>query len=141
MPSIKRKVETTQDVPGKKLKPSPPEYRSISVLRNEEPAFPRGGASVLTPLEHKQIQFQAKRDALFEQHTGKKTRSSDWVDDENDIGSTSERESVPAPTRRRPSVSVPKGKKQKTRKTIEGPTLRIEGLSYKVRNPPCQMFV
>lgn len=33
----------------------------------EEAAFPRGGGSILTPLEHKQIQIQATRDVLFEQ--------------------------------------------------------------------------
>jgi len=39
----------------------------ISRLKEEEPLFPRGGGSVLTPLEHKEIQIQAKQDALFEQ--------------------------------------------------------------------------
>src|SRR2546423_14504699 len=39
----------------------------VSVLKEEEKAFPRGGASVLTPLEHKQIQAEATRDVLFEQ--------------------------------------------------------------------------
>ena len=134
MPPTKRKVETTQDVPGKKLKPSPPEHPSVSLLRNEELAFPRGGASFLTPLEHKQIQIQAKQDALFEQSTGKKARPSDWLDDENDAGSASETESAPASTRRKPSVLAPKGRKQKTRKPIQERTLRIEGLSFKVRN-------
>ncbi|RKF63734.1 rRNA biogenesis protein rrp5 [Golovinomyces cichoracearum] len=35
-------------------------------LDKEESAFPRGGGSILTPLEHKQIQIQASRDVLFE---------------------------------------------------------------------------
>ena len=38
-----------------------------SILDDEERAFPRGGASVLTPLEHRQIQIQATRDVLFEE--------------------------------------------------------------------------
>ena len=133
MPSTKRKVEAIHDVPDKKFKPSPPEKRNKSILQKEEPAFPRGGASVLTPLEHKQIQIQAKQDALFEQSTGKKARPSDWADDENEVASASERDSAPAPARRKPSVSATKGKKQKTRKAIVERTLRIEGLSYKVR--------
>lgn len=40
---------------------------AISRLKEEEPLFPRGGGSILSPLEHKQIQIQAKNDALFEE--------------------------------------------------------------------------
>ena len=47
-----------------------PLLNKTSVLREEEPLFPRGGGSVLTPLEHRQINVEAKRDVLFEQ-TGK----------------------------------------------------------------------
>src|SRR5438046_619580 len=45
----------------KSTKPGP-----ISLLTIEQPAFPRGGASILTPIERKQIQAQATRDALKE---------------------------------------------------------------------------
>ncbi|KAF7550002.1 hypothetical protein G7046_g8161 [Stylonectria norvegica] len=38
----------------------------VSLLKDEEPMFPRGGGSVLTPLEQKQIQLEAKADALKE---------------------------------------------------------------------------
>ncbi|KAK4146120.1 uncharacterized protein C8A04DRAFT_9988 [Dichotomopilus funicola] len=45
----------------------------VSVLKEEEPLFPRGGGSVLTPLEQKQISIQAKKDVLFEEQSeGKK---------------------------------------------------------------------
>ena len=44
----------------------------ISKLKEEEAAFPRGGASVLTPLEHKQINIDATRDVLFEQEAASK---------------------------------------------------------------------
>ncbi|PFH55955.1 hypothetical protein XA68_17330 [Ophiocordyceps unilateralis] len=44
--------------------PKPP---VVSLLRNEEPMFPRGGASVLTPLEKKQIHLDAKADALHDE--------------------------------------------------------------------------
>ncbi|PHH60609.1 hypothetical protein CDD81_1399 [Ophiocordyceps australis] len=40
---------------------------TVSLLKNEEPIFPRGGGSVLTPLEQKQIQLDAKADALQEE--------------------------------------------------------------------------
>ncbi|ERT01232.1 hypothetical protein HMPREF1624_02474 [Sporothrix schenckii ATCC 58251] len=42
----------------------------VSRLKEDEPLFPRGGGSVLTPLEYKQIQVQAKSDALFDQANG-----------------------------------------------------------------------
>ncbi|CAK7263833.1 rRNA bioproteinsis protein rrp5 [Sporothrix epigloea] len=45
----------------------------VSRLKEDEPLFPRGGGSILTPLEYKQIQVQAKNDALFDQHTGAAT--------------------------------------------------------------------
>ncbi|RKF58865.1 rRNA biogenesis protein rrp5 [Erysiphe neolycopersici] len=46
-----------------------PEIQNASKRKREEQdeaAFPRGGGSILTPLEHKQIQIQATRDVLFE---------------------------------------------------------------------------
>ncbi|KAF1957896.1 nucleic acid-binding protein [Byssothecium circinans] len=53
-----------------------------SVFKDEEKAFPRGGASVLTPLEHKQIQVKANQDVLFEQ-AGHKRSGEDGLSDEN----------------------------------------------------------
>ncbi|CAM1510385.1 Fc.00g007200.m01.CDS01 [Cosmosporella sp. VM-42] len=49
----------------------------VSLLKEEEPMFPRGGGSVLTPLEQKQIQLEAKADALKEDefNTGGKALS------------------------------------------------------------------
>lgn len=66
-----------------KPKADTPKKAVVSVLKEEEPLFPRGGASVLTPLEQKQIQLEAKADAAREEEfsTGgkpekKKKRSS-----------------------------------------------------------------
>lgn len=39
----------------------------VSVLKDEEPMFPRGGGSILTPLEQKQINLEAKADAKHEE--------------------------------------------------------------------------
>lgn len=54
---------------------------SKSVLSSSEVAFPRGGSSVLTPLEVKEISNEATRDVLFEAaastSTSKRTKSSD----------------------------------------------------------------
>ncbi|KAI1808506.1 nucleic acid-binding protein [Daldinia bambusicola] len=52
---------------------------AVSRLKEDEPLFPRGGGSVLTPLEHKQISIQAKQDVLFEQASGQNTSKSDRV--------------------------------------------------------------
>ncbi|KAI1268533.1 nucleic acid-binding protein [Xylariaceae sp. FL1019] len=46
-----------------------PAAAAVSRLKEEEPLFPRGGGSVLSPLEHRQISIQAKQDALFEQES------------------------------------------------------------------------
>jgi rRNA biogenesis protein RRP5 len=59
---------------GAKEPKSPAKLAAVtSLLKEEEPLFPRGGGSVLTPLEQKQISIQAKQDVLFEeQSAGKK---------------------------------------------------------------------
>lgn len=44
----------------------PPKAPVVSLLKDEEPVFPRGGGSVLTPLEQKQIHLEAKADAQRE---------------------------------------------------------------------------
>ncbi|RYF19182.1 MAG: hypothetical protein EOO77_10525, partial [Oxalobacteraceae bacterium] len=76
MAPIKRKAQTEErDVkrskpdasgtaPIKKRQPTESKEQGdrnpvkASILSQEERAFPRGGASVLTPLEHKQIKIQ-----------------------------------------------------------------------------------
>ncbi|KAK0621203.1 hypothetical protein B0T17DRAFT_279509 [Bombardia bombarda] len=52
----------------------------VSRLKEEEPMFPRGGASVLTPMEQKEIQIQAKNDVLFEQDAAKAAKKNDKSD-------------------------------------------------------------
>ncbi|KAI0402938.1 hypothetical protein F4802DRAFT_332506 [Xylaria palmicola] len=49
----------------------------VSRLKEEEPLFPRGGGSVLSPLEHRQISIQAKQDVLFEQESGQKAKKAE----------------------------------------------------------------
>lgn len=109
---------------------SPPNLQassSSSVLKQDERAFPRGGGSVLTPLEHKQIQIQATRDVLFEQ-SGKESKRSN-----EDGADEFENEDLPAkskPGRRqkkRSSVQVSAKKESKDEAEV-----RIEGISYKV---------
>ena len=129
MPALKRKVEAKPEVPHKKQKPSLSTRPDVSILKDEEPAFPRGGASVLTPLEHKQIQIRAKQDVLFEQSTGKKARGYDSEDDENEMEGTIEEKRTRSRLKQKPATG---GKKHKVDGIIEEPAVRIEGLSYKV---------
>jgi rRNA biogenesis protein RRP5 len=95
----------------------------IAVAKGEEAAFPRGGASILTPLEHKQIRIEVERDVLFEQQS---TSRKQEARDEEIIES---------------QASTKTAKKRKSRiKGQESPLkpgngdelVKIEGLSYKV---------
>lgn len=54
--------------------------RNKSALSSSEVAFPRGGASVLTPLEMKTISNKATEDVLFEQAKGTKRAAPDGTE-------------------------------------------------------------
>ncbi len=139
MAPMKRKSEAAVEVarPEKKHKPS--SIAKLSVLRAEEPAFPRGGASILTPLEHKQIHIEAKQDVLFEQSTGKKATKNDYEEAEGND------EDMPE----QPIKSIPKSERRQKHKKRNGVKnesneevgVRIEGLSYKVDGPENQQRV
>ncbi|KAG9243326.1 hypothetical protein BJ878DRAFT_553142 [Calycina marina] len=100
-------------VPAKRSRP-------MSKLAEEEAAFPRGGASTLTPLEHKQIAIEATRDVLFEQSHGGKSSKQD---------ADGEEESRP---RKKLKSKDGKGKKKKGSE-VAAPEehIKIEGLNYK----------
>ncbi|KAI1406599.1 nucleic acid-binding protein [Hypoxylon fuscum] len=90
----------------------PASASTISRLKEEEPLFPRGGGSILTPLEHKQISIQAKQDVLFEQESGQGVKKSDR-----------------ASKRQKKSRASKDGK---SGKVVEGEeTAKIESLNYK----------
>jgi rRNA biogenesis protein RRP5 len=97
-----------------------PQAPKIAKARDEEAAFPRGGASVLTPLEHKQIQIEATRDVLFEQQSAKAARGGD-----PEAG-----ESAPAVAKKKKTKG--KGKKGSEPAAEEEDKIVIEGLNYKV---------
>lgn len=108
---------------GEEEKPAtaPSKFTAVPKItkgRDEEQAFPRGGASVLTPLEHKQIQIEATRDVLFEQAHAK-TREAD-ADDSG------------APSAKKPKARGKKGKKSAEPAPEEEDKIVIEGLNYKV---------
>lgn len=91
------------------------ESTSKSVLSSSEVAFPRGGSSVLTPLEVKEISNEATRDVLFEAAAA--TSSS----------------------KRTKSSAVQSNKRQKKQKkapeAVEEQTVQIERFSFKTLLP------
>ncbi|EMD64967.1 hypothetical protein COCSADRAFT_189966 [Bipolaris sorokiniana ND90Pr] len=125
----RRKSDVDQQSPAKaKLEnPAPP----TSIFKDEEKkSFPRGGASVLTPLEHKQIQIKANQDVLFEQ-SGQKRPGGDDGEGYSDMGSEDDEKK-----------SAPKSKKKmtkKSKKTHESgdkeDVVKVETLSYKKLSP------
>lgn len=113
-------------------KPARSEARSqpVSILKTEQPAFPRGGAGLLTPLEKKQIQAKATRDAIAEHKREKdlfgsssKPAAEDSDEDAflSDTDQTTKKQSQKTFT--------------KTRQTTDGalhePGTRIESLTFK----------
>lgn len=123
--SSKDAKPTTETRPSKKVKSDKPGEKktskatektsssapAIATVKDEEPLFPRGGGSVLTPLEHKQITIEAKRDALFEEESGKPTKKGDTDSKKR---------------KRKPSA-------KENKKTFDDEdAVRIEGLNYKV---------
>jgi rRNA biogenesis protein RRP5 len=98
-----------------------------SVLQLEEKSFPRGGASVLTPLEHKQIQVKATQDVLFEQSGSKRPVRHDSSDDDFDQPAEEATEKRPSKKQRKSTAE----KKGKANGVVEKQERRIEGLGYK----------
>jgi rRNA biogenesis protein RRP5 len=119
----RRKSDVAAEPSPAKSKPESAAPKA-SVFKDEEKSFPRGGASVLTPLEHKQIHVKANQDVLFEQSTGTK-RTGD--DEFSEVGSDDGDKATPK-SKARPV--------KKTKKSHEGAeeeqVVRASGLSYKV---------
>lgn len=109
--------------------PKIPHVPKITRVREEEVAFPRGGASVLTPLEHKQIQIEATRDVLFEQGA----RATE-AGEESGI---SDKKKKPITK----GKGKGKGKKDSAADVEEEDNVRIEGLSYKVCQASVLLFI
>ncbi|KAI0448135.1 hypothetical protein F4803DRAFT_10545 [Xylaria telfairii] len=74
-PQSKSNANSSQ--PTKTSQQKPASAAGVSRLKEEEPLFPRGGGSVLSPLEHRQISIQAKQDVLFEHASSQKNRKTD----------------------------------------------------------------
>ncbi|KAI0014056.1 nucleic acid-binding protein [Xylariaceae sp. FL0662B] len=105
------KTDTKPIKPPKSSEPKPAGIPTITRLKEEEPLFPRGGGSVLSPLEHKQISIQAKQDVLFEQASGQDAKKADR---------TSKKKKVRAPKDRKSSNTY-----------LGEDSVKIESLNYK----------
>lgn len=94
----------------------------LTSLRDDEPMFPRGGGSVLTPLEQKKIQMQAKQDAL----------------DEANADELNETSSKPKAKARKERASRKKETKSTTDK-VDPDAVKVESLSFKVSSLPSML--
>ncbi|KAJ5945564.1 RRNA biogenesis protein RRP5 [Penicillium verhagenii] len=130
----KRAKVGAEEFKDQKPKDTAPKASELSILRDDEPSFPRGGASVLTPLERKQIQIQATKDVLFEQKGSKGPKKptrqlDDENDDEDEDDVDMEDEDTTAPAKKSRKKKT-KGKKSDDKETAEKVS-RIESLSFK----------
>ncbi|ROV95031.1 hypothetical protein VPNG_09463 [Cytospora leucostoma] len=108
----KKGSKITDKKPTEKSAPSAPAI----ARKEEEPLFPRGGGSVLTPLEHRQITIQAKQDALFEEESSKTDKKAD-----KDLKKR----------KRKSSTKDTKNDKEDGSLARDPDAARIEGLNYK----------
>ncbi|WKT44217.1 hypothetical protein QSH57_009070 [Fusarium oxysporum f. sp. vasinfectum] len=108
---------TKKENVGKDAKPAPKKSAEtaekapvVSLLKEDEPMFPRGGASVLTPLEQKKIQLEAKADAMRDEefNTGNKVQK-----------------------KKKRKTALKGGKKSDKKTGEEEQAVRIESLSFK----------
>lgn len=92
--------------------PRPKAGGLVSVLKDEEPMFPRGGGSILTPLEQKQIQLEAKADAQQED----------------------EFETAPKAAKKKRKSQIKSDKKSGNKKQDEEKEVKPESLNFTVRH-------
>ncbi|KAI1180279.1 hypothetical protein F4777DRAFT_529472 [Nemania sp. FL0916] len=108
-PSTDASSRTTKPSPQK---PKPASTAAVSRLKEDEPLFPRGGGSVLSPLEHRQISIQAKQDVLFEHESSQGAKKA-----EKQL------------QRKKSKTTKSKASASESTRSAED-TVRIEGLSY-----------
>lgn len=125
-----QKKQKTDDK-SKSSSTASPKPSELTVLRDEEAAFPRGGASVLTPLERKQIQLEATKDVLFEQK-GPKQQADGFGDEEKEEEDVEMNGAEGTNTVKKPRKRKTKSKKNEEQEDSGRQGPRIEGLSFKV---------
>ncbi|KAI9373667.1 hypothetical protein BJX61DRAFT_501920 [Aspergillus egyptiacus] len=115
---------------------SGPKASELTVRPDDEPSFPRGGGSVLTPLERKQIQIKATKDVLFEQKSGGK-KARDGAEDEGSEDDTDmeDADGTTAVSSKKPQKQKGKGKSKTKQDKGKKQGVRVEGLSFKRLTP------
>lgn len=136
-PKKQRKDEPADIKQSNNSKPAAtpaPKPAPVSLIQEEERSFPRGGGGLLTSLEHKQIQIQATKDALFEESGLKRNRDDAGSDDggrEDEVGDEGEAAPVKAVKK--------KSKKSKTKPSAADDAvekrIRTDGLKFKRLTP------
>ncbi|KAL4911961.1 hypothetical protein BDW62DRAFT_36780 [Aspergillus aurantiobrunneus] len=132
-----KRVRVGNDERKKNGKSSPagsaPKASELTVLRDDEPSFPRGGGSVLTPLERKQIHIKATKDVLFEQKSGAKKPSKgaddEAFEDDTDMDDLDEQAATAPPKKSQKRKG--KSKKDAKQDKLDKQGVRVEGLSFK----------
>ncbi|KAI5810984.1 hypothetical protein DFH27DRAFT_3718 [Peziza echinospora] len=109
--------------PSNALPVAPLAVSSLKAPGKEEASFPRGGASLLTPLEYKEVTNQAMKDVLFETAGTPATKSSK-KDADGDVAMIGGEGKKTKQKKRRAEDA-------KGTKTQEDAGPRVEGLSYK----------
>lgn len=127
----KRAKVGAEEAKKEKPKDTAAKASELSLLKEEEPSFPRGGGSVLTPLERKKINIQATQDVLFEQKGPKKAPRQTNEDDDDDEDSDAVDEETAAPAKKSKKKSK-KAKKSGSAEKSEKASVRIEPLNFKV---------
>ncbi|GAB1193829.1 hypothetical protein APSETT444_003062 [Aspergillus pseudonomiae] len=123
----KHKTGASGDEKSKPDAGSGPKASELTVLRDDEPSFPRGGGSVLTPLERKQIQIQATKDVLFEQKATKGSYKNDEHDEDAEMEDVDDTTATATKKSRKRKNKSKKGADEAEEK--QG--VRIEGLNFK----------
>ena len=123
--SAKRRKSDVEQTSPAKAKPESAAPKP-SVFKDEEKSFPRGGASVLTPLEHKQISIKANQDVLFEQ-AGIKRPGGGGDDGFSDMGSEDDEKATAKSKKKFPTKN-----KRSHESGEKEDVVRAKGLSYKV---------
>ncbi|KAL4871045.1 hypothetical protein BDV12DRAFT_164650 [Aspergillus spectabilis] len=110
---------------------SAPKASELTVLKDDEPSFPRGGGSVLTPLERKQIHIKATKDVLFEQKSGAKKPSKNSDDEGFEDDTDMEDAEEVAVSSKKPQKRKGKTTRESKKEKGDKQGVRIEGLSFK----------
>lgn len=121
VPSDKSRPSTNSTAKNNEPESEPRKSVKASLLSGEDRAFPRGGATVLTPLEQRQIRVEAERDVLFEEAGKTKVSKEEYDGSDQETAVKSKTKGKPAAKRSKTTTSDTKASDQ----------IKIQGLGFK----------